>query len=61
MVPWIEIKESVLRELQQTEDCALILDMYYRILKEHGISYIRIRSAWLARKQLELFDRRDKE
>jgi len=60
MVPWLEIKEKVLQELRQTEDHALILDVYYRILKEHGMSYMRVRSAWIARRQLDLFEGRKK-
>ena len=58
MIPTRFLKEVVSREIKQTENRSILLDLFYRILKEDGKSYLQVRKAWIEhdRKQLRLFD-----
>jgi len=58
MIPTRFLKEVVSREIEHTENRSILLDLFYRILKEDGKSYLQVRKAWIEhnRKQLSLFE-----
>jgi len=57
MIPISYLKEFVLQEIKHVESRGILLDLFYRILKEDGKSYMQVRKAWIKhnRKQLSLF------
>ena len=52
-----DLRKLIIEEIVSTTSYPLLLDVYYRILKEHGISYITIRSAYMKQRQLSFWDR----
>jgi len=57
MIPTRFLKEVVSKEIEYTENRSILLDLFYRILKEDGKTYLQVRKAWIEhdRKQLCLF------
>lgn len=57
MIPTEFLKEFVNEEIKHVENRGLLLDLFYRILKEDGKSYLQVRKAWIEHnhKQLHLF------
>ncbi len=58
MIPTRFLKEVVSQEIEHMENRSILLDLFYRILKEDGKSYLQVRKAWIEhdRKQLSLFE-----
>ncbi len=58
MIPTEFLREVVSREIEHVENRGILLDLFYRILKEDGKSYSQVRAAWFKydRKQLHLFE-----
>lgn len=52
-----EIKAYCIKELEEIDRKKPLLDIFYIILKDHGKSYMNVRTAWLKTnsKQLNLF------
>lgn len=58
MIPTEFLREVVSREIEHLENRGILLDLFYRILKEDGKSYMQVRKSWFEydRNQLELFE-----
>ena len=60
MIPTEFLKGYVTREIKFIEDRGVLLDIFYRILKADGGSYLQARKAWIEwdRRQLHLFEKK---
>lgn len=60
MIPHTEVKTFVLQELDRISDAGM-LDIFFIILKERGLSYKRVRAAWFQfrDRQYRLFVKED--
>ncbi len=55
-----ELRDFILRETSTATSYGLLLDLFYRILKEYGIPYTTIRAKRMRQVQFGLWDRKRK-